>query len=130
MMSADPLRSAPDRTALTLDQRRLLRHAFQSGIPQSQSENGAAFGQRQAIRELCFSCRELRQSPQQLHLLFRAFIETANDCGIPPGAERTELLERLVTMFIEELYAFPLQEVAGNGNGNGTVGADHRSEFR
>src|SRR4249919_3768228 len=99
MMSADPLRSVPNGTALTSEQRRLLRYAFESGVPQSRSENGAAaFGQREAIRELCLSCRDLRESPEELLSVFKGFIEAANDCGMPQGTERSELLEHLVTM--------------------------------
>ena len=125
-MSADPLRSVADRMALTPDQRRMLRHAVQSGAAlQSRSDRGAAaFGQRQAIRELCLSCRDLRQSPEEILIVFKAaLIETANDAGIPYGPERSDLLSRLVTVFIEELYEFRIQQPDTYGDSAGTRGA-------
>ena len=119
MYSPDPLRSVANRLALAPDQRRLLRHAFESGAgSRTRSERGAtAFGQRQALRELCLSCRQLRQPPEELLIAFKtALIETADDSGMPHGPERSALLSRLVTMFIEELYEFPVQRVAGQGD--------------
>lgn len=115
MSSAEPLRSAANRLALAPDQRRMLRHAFESGVAlrAGSERSAAAFGQRQAIRELCLSCRDLRQPPEELLIAFKtALLETANDSGMAYGQERSELLSRLVSMFIEELYGFPLQRAA------------------
>jgi hypothetical protein len=103
----------------------MLRHAFESGTAlRAQSDRGAAaFGQRQAIRELCLSCRPLGQSPEDVLIAFKAaLIETANDDGMAYGPERSELLSRLVTVFIEELYEFPVQRAAGQGDGAASRG--------
>jgi hypothetical protein len=125
MSSADPLRSVPNRMALTPEQRRMLRHAFESGAAlRAQSDRAAAaFGQRQAIRELCLSCGQQGQSPEELLIAFKtALIETANDDGMAYGPERSELLSRLVSLFIEELYEFPVQRVTGEGDGAASRG--------
>src|ERR1700749_994357 len=102
-MSGESFHSVENRLALTPEQRRMLRHAFESGaqLKSRSNKGGAAFGQRQAIRELCISCP--RQAPEELLIAFKTALgETANDFGIPYGPKRSELLSRLVTVFIEE----------------------------
>lgn len=123
-MFVDPPRSAADPMALSNAQRRLLRHAFQSGAAlQSGSENGsAAFGQRQALRELCLTCRASGHSPEHLLIAFKtALIETADETGIAYGPQRSDLLSRLVSVFIEELYEFRIRKPGSNGDGNGSL---------
>jgi len=121
-MSVDSLRSAAVPLALSTAQRSLLRHAFQSGAAlQSGSKNGsAAFGQRQALRELCLSCQAPGDSPEHLLIAFKtALIETADEAGIAYGPQRSDLLSRLVSVFIEELYEFRIRNQGSDGDGNG-----------
>ncbi|MFL5638813.1 MAG: hypothetical protein ACJ78M_05530 [Gemmatimonadaceae bacterium] len=60
--------------------------------------------QRRAIRELCAECGPVRE-PEQVLIAFKvALIEAANDERIPFGPERSDLVERLVSVFIDELY--------------------------
>ena len=120
MSSADPVRSFANPVALNPDQRRLVRHAFESGASvRARSDRGAAAsGQRQAIRELCLSCRQLGLSPVELLIAFNAALnETANDAGMAHGPERNELLSRLVTVFIEELHEFRIQRAPRRSEG-------------
>jgi len=50
--------------------------------------------------------------PEKFLIAFKiALVEAANAQGIPHGAERTAMLSRLVSVFIDELYS------AGNGKG-------------
>lgn len=63
--------------------------------------------QRDALRELCENFRDSPQGPEKLLVAFKAsLIEAANDARLPYGAERSELLSRMVSVFIEELYGF------------------------
>ena len=110
--------------SLSNAQLRLLRHALQSGSAlQSGTGNGsAAFGQRQALRELCLSCRASGHRPEHLLISFKtALIETADEAGIVYGPERSDLMSRLVSVFIEELYEFRIPKRGGDGDGDGSL---------
>jgi len=105
-MSTESLRSASDRTALTRAQRALLRKALDGG-----SENGSGTSaSREAIRELCNHFRDSARAPEQLLIAFKAsLVDAASEAQVPYGPQRNELLSRLVSVFIEELYGFSLQ---------------------
>ena len=105
-MSTESLRSASDRTVLTRAQRALLRKALDGG-----SENGSgSSASRHAIRELCTNFRDSAQGPERLLIAFKAsLVDAANEAQVPYGPQRSELLSRLVSVFIEELYGFSLQ---------------------
>jgi len=68
--------------------------------------NGSGLSsQREALRELCDNFRDSSRGPEQLLIGFKALlIEAANDARLPYGAKRSELLSRIVTVFIDELY--------------------------
>ena len=55
--------------------------------------------------------------PEDFLIAFKlAVVEAANDVGIPPGPERNDFLSRLVSVYIEEFYRFPL---TADGDGAG-----------
>ena len=112
-MSTESLRSASDRTALTRAQRALLKKALDGG---SENRSGTS---RNAIRELCTNFRDSAQGPDRLLIAFKAsLVDAANEAQVPYGPQRSELLSRLVSVFIEELYGFSLQRGRPAGRQN------------
>ena len=108
-MSTESLRTASDRSMHSGTQRRLLRKALESGLKTSSSR----FDQRAAIRELCNSIRDLADGPEHLLVGFKDLLtQTANEAQLPYGPERSELLSRIVSVFIEELYGLRVQHAA------------------
>src|SRR6478672_5377269 len=69
--------------------------------------------QRQAVGDILQSVGELKKQPEQCVVAFKALInDAANEIGIPLGRQRSSLIERFVTLFIEEMYARDAQTVA------------------
>jgi hypothetical protein len=113
-MSTESFRTAQVRPALTTSQRALLRRALECGLENRPGKRG----QRELIRELCDHFRGSPQGPEQLLIAFKgSLVDSANDAQIPHGPERTALLSRLVSVFIEELYGFRLQRPRASTNG-------------
>ena len=81
----------------------------QHGLVRSAVRGMARFGlvtpeQRRSVRDLCDQSGSVRE-PEQFLIAFKvALIEAANDERIPYGPERNDMLGRLVTVFIDELY--------------------------
>jgi len=95
--------TASQRLSLTSAQRDLLRHALQSGWKKADGD----FARRQAIRELCSVGRDSKQRPEQMVIAFKeSLVEAADEARLPYGPERREVLARMVSVFIEELYGF------------------------
>lgn len=62
--------------------------------------------QRQAVCEVLQSVGELKMKPEQCVVAFKVLInDAANEIGITLGRPRSTLIERFVTLFIEEMYA-------------------------
>jgi hypothetical protein len=107
--------SSDARQRLTDELRKLLKSAASNSNLVSRTLTAA---DRQAIREICASTDHTSQKPEQLLIEFKASLnDAANDAHIPPGAERTELLDQFVSCFIEELYgALAGKETVGDGS--------------
>lgn len=86
---------------LTAEQRQLIRTALNA-----KAEHASVTpAQRAAIRELC-ATSGAHGEPEKFLIAFKiALVEAANAEQIPFGPERSGVLSRLVTAFIDELYA-------------------------
>jgi hypothetical protein len=86
--------------SLTDSQRHLLRNALRSG-----ESAGLTSAQRQTIREIRIALGHRAKKPEQLLVAFKgALNEVANEAKLPLGQERSALMDRFVSAFIEELY--------------------------
>ena len=86
---------------LTHAQRDLLKSALTNGA----NGDSVSESQRQVIREICSAAGDLAQRPERLLVGFKALLnEAATDANVPLGSDRNVLFDRLVTVFIEELY--------------------------
>jgi hypothetical protein len=102
---------------LTQEQRVLLK----SALGNSASPDIVTESQRQLIREICNAANGLAERPELLLISFKALLnEAATDAKFPLGIERNVLFDRLVSVFIEELYrAEPTRWTATNGDSTG-----------
>lgn len=104
-------------------------------IPSEQRENVRAVlhqkhtalvitsAERKAVRQICESALDGDASPQELLIQFKTAIsEIADQGGIHPGPERSQLLERMVSICIEEYYAIRSSRdsdgIRGGGDGS------------
>jgi hypothetical protein len=99
---------------LTSDQRFLLKNALNSG-PKSKFVTRE---QRLAIREICNTAGDLSHKPEQFLIAFTASLqEAANDAALRDGSERSALIDRFASVFIEELYRAEVRNsVAGDSD--------------
>jgi hypothetical protein len=96
-MSSKMADSSP---SLTDGQRHLLRNALRSG-----EGSGLTSAQRQTITEIRIALGSRAKKPEQLLVAFKgALNDVANDAKLPLGQERSALMDRFVSAFIEELY--------------------------
>jgi hypothetical protein len=64
--------------------------------------------QRAIINQICSAPEKLTFAPEDFVIAFKlALTNAANEVGIRPGADRTELLARLVSVCIEEFFRLP-----------------------
>jgi hypothetical protein len=64
-------------------------------------------------------------APEDFLIAFKlALVDAANELGIKPGPERDELLARLVTVCIEELYRSPASGDARGARDSGRNAGD------
>ena len=96
-MSSNMADSSP---SLTDTQRHLLRNALRS------SEGaGLTSAQLQTVREIRIALGHRAKKPEQLLVAFKgALNDVANEAKLPLGQERSALMDRFVSAFIEELY--------------------------
>lgn len=102
----------PPSDVLTVDQRELIRSCL---VAPSTSYITAE--QRRAIRDICDQLDPIRE-PEHFLIAFKSeVVEAANLAGMLPGPERSSLLERLVSVFIAELYGRHVhpEEIRSNG---------------
>jgi len=102
---------------LTQEQRVLLKSALGNGA----SPDAVTESQRQVIREICDAAAGLAERPELLLVAFKALLnEVASEANFPLGTDRNVLFDRLVTVFIEELYrGVPTPRMGANGDSNG-----------
>ena len=85
---------------LTKDQQQLVRRA----LSKTSFTAFVTREQREAISELCASIKS-EGEPEKFLIAFKGALEdAADDARIPLGSERSAMLSRLVTVFIDELY--------------------------
>ena|SRR2546423_14425547 len=76
--------------------------------------------ERQSVREICHAAGDLRRKPEQSLIAFKAYLnDAANDAQIPLGRERAILLERFVSLFIEEMYRAEPKSASEDGDCRG-----------
>jgi hypothetical protein len=112
-MSSELKYSSPAGPLLTRDERELLKNALRSahtGIFLTSVE-------RQSVREICHAAGDLKRKPEQSLIAFKAFLnDAANEADIPLGRERAILLERFVSLFIEEMYRAEPKSTSEDGD--------------
>lgn len=87
--------------SLTDTQRSLIRDALRSG----ENSRQLTSSQRQAIREIRVALGNGTTKPEQLLVAFKGMLnEIANDARLALSGERSAVMDRFVTAFIEELY--------------------------
>jgi hypothetical protein len=85
---------------------RVQQERFKAALLSARSGTLLPSAQRHAVREVLQTAGELRRRPEQCVVAFKSFMhEAANEIAIPLGRERSSLVERFVTLFIEEMYA-------------------------
>jgi len=86
--------------SLTDSQRHLLRNALRSGEGSTLTS-----AQRQTVREIRIALDHGAKKPEQLLVAFKgALNDVANEAKLALGQERSAVMDRFVTAFIEELY--------------------------
>ena len=112
---------AESSQSLTDSQRSLLQDALRSG----ENTERLISTQRQAIREIRAALGNHATRPEQLLVAFKRLLnEVANDARLPLGGERSTVIDRFVSAFIEELYKPQLTtrtSADGESNGSGPV---------
>ena len=106
--------STPAGPRLTHTQRESLRSALAS------ARKGIFLTdlQRQAVREICHTNGDLKRTPEQSLIGFKACIfQAADELTIRHGPERANLLERFVSLFIEEMYRAEPVSPSEDGDG-------------
>ena len=104
---------------MTNVQREALRNALTS------TAKGKALNavQRRAVREICDAARDLNQSPEQSLIAFKAGLrDAADEAKILPGRDRSDLLDRFVSFFIEEMYRSEPRPRGEDGAGRESIG--------
>ena len=95
-MSSDMADSSP---SLTDTQRHQLQNALRSG------EGALTSAQRQTVREIRIALGHGVKKPEQLLIAFKgALNDVANEAKLALGQERSAVMDRFVSAFIEELY--------------------------
>jgi hypothetical protein len=106
----DGMPSNGSSSAVGLPLSRVQQERFKAALLLARSGALLASAQRQAVRDVLQTAGELRRKPEQCVIAFKSFVnETANELAIPLGRERSSLIERFVTVFIEEMYRAEMQ---------------------
>lgn len=90
----------PMQPILTSPQRDLLKHALTSR-PKSKFVTPE---QRLAIRKICDTAGAFSKKPEQFLIAFKASLQDAANDAALRSTERNALIDRFVSVFIEELY--------------------------
>ena len=84
---------------------RAQRDSLCSALSSARSAIFLTPAQRQVVRDICHVAGKSQEKPEHRLIAFKAWLfDAANALQIPPGSERTTLLERFVSQFIEEMY--------------------------
>jgi hypothetical protein len=97
------------------------RSSLKSALGSAAITNSISPTLRQVIREICGETGDMAKRPELLLIAFKACLnEAASDANIPIGPERNALIDRLVSVFIEELYRVDTR-------GRTTADGDHQA---
>ena len=126
-MSADPKGVFQNHPQLTRAQREAIRGALLS----ARKGDSVSATQRRIIRDIAHVTADGLHQPERSLVAFKSLInDAANDLGIPLGRERANVLDRFVTLFIEEMYgaeaAAPGQDGDCRGKSTGFIPAGSR----
>ena len=89
---------------------RVQQERFKAALLSARAGALLVSAQRQAVREVLQMAGALRRRPEQCVVAFKSFMhEAANEIAMPLGRDRSALLERFVTLFIEEMYAADME---------------------
>jgi hypothetical protein len=111
-----PEHSLSGQFTLTAIQREQLRSALSDRRPWL----SVTHRQRALLIQICSASERYDHTPEQLLVAFKeALHDAADQANVPHGGDRDELLARLVSAFIEELFRAPARsfEVASETNG-------------
>ena len=93
------------------------RERVKSALAATTSRYFVSPSQRAMLVDICSAPECLNHTPEQLLVAFKsALSDAADQAAIPHGGERDDLLSRIVSAFIEELFRLPRPgESAGGG---------------
>src|SRR3982751_1146740 len=98
------------RSSVGLPLSRVQQERFKAALLSARAGALLVSAQRQAVREVLQMAGALRRRPEQCVVAFKSFMhEAANEIAMPLGRDRSALLERFVTLFIEEMYAADME---------------------
>jgi hypothetical protein len=71
------------------------------------------------LRQICSAPERMSFEPEDFLIAFKlALVDAANDVGMAPGPDRSDFLSRLVSVYIEEFYRYPMMgDATKNGGG-------------
>jgi len=105
-MSIDGKRASPSVLKLT----RVEHERFKATLLSARMGVLLMSAQRQAIRDVLQAAGVQTKKPEQCVVGFKAlFNEAATEIGMPLGRERSSMLDRFVSTFIEEMYRMEAQ---------------------
>ena len=103
MRNGTGVNSERARWKLPASYQELLRNALRDG-----SGTNITAKQRAALRQICSAPERASFAPEDFLIAFKlALVDAATDAGIQPGPDRSDLLSRLVSAYIEEFYRVP-----------------------
>jgi hypothetical protein len=86
----------------------LQREQVKSALSDTRPRISVTARQRAVLIEICSTPEPYAHTPEQFLVAFKdALHEAADQANIPHGGERDDLLARLVSAFIEELFRSP-----------------------
>ena len=120
------------RSSVGLPLSRVQQERFKAALLSARAGALLVSAQRQAVRDVLHTAGELRRRPEQCVVAFKSFMhEAANEIAMPLGRDRSALLERFVTLFIEEMYAADMEIATEDVNCRGkTPGSAIPAESR
>lgn len=100
-MPIEPQTSIPTDSLVS----RAQRDSLTSVIRRAEAGEVAVQAERQVVRDIIASAGFSRRAPEQCVVAFKALLnQAAIEAGFALGRDRTSLQERLVSLFIAEMY--------------------------
>lgn len=97
------------------------REQLKSTLSDTRPRISVTARQRAVLIEICSASERFGHTPEQLLVAFKdALYEAADQANIPHGGDRDELMARLVSAFIEELFRSPARSFEAVSERSGT----------